>query len=254
MCVRARREEVRQPPHRGRTRPIVLRAGGGGASRRCRENPRAPRRWACGTCYDRRLVSKDFELLAQWRDGDKAAGNALFQRHFKAMRRFFRNKVGPEEVEDLIQRTFLACVESRDRFRGDSTFRTYLYVVARNELFRHIRKRARDEVRAGLDFTVSSLFDLGLSPSKVVAKQQEEELVLEALRRIPVDQQILLELYYWEQVPGPELARVLEVAPATVRTRLFRARDALRKQMEKMAASPALLEDLEASVQAVGRS
>lgn len=197
-------------------------------------------------------VSNDFELLAAWRQGDKTAGNSLFQRHFKAMRRFFRNKVGPDEVEDLIQRTFLACVESRDRFRGDSSFRTYLYVVARNELYRHIRKRSRDEVQAGLDFTVSSLFDLGLSPSKVVAKQEEHGLVLEALRRIPVDQQILLELYYWEQVPGPELARVLEVAPATVRTRLFRARDALRKQMEKLSVAPRLLDDIEASVRAVG--
>lgn len=197
-------------------------------------------------------VSQDFEFLEKWRAGDKVAGNALFQRHFKAMRRFFRNKVGPDEVEDLIQRTFLACVESRDKFRGDSTFRTYLYVVARNELYRHIRRRARDHVQAGLDLTVSSLFDLGLSPSGVVAKQQEHGLVLEALRRIPVDQQILLELYYWEQVPGPELARVLDVAPATVRTRLYRAREALRKQMEKLAASPSLLQDIEASVRAVG--
>ncbi len=198
-------------------------------------------------------MSDDFELLAAWRDGDKAAGNALFQRHFKAIRRFFRNKAELSEVEDLIQRTFLACVESRDRFRGDSSFRTYLYVVARNELYGHVRRRTRDEVRAGLDFTVRSLFDLGLSPSKVVAKREAHELVLEALRRIPVDQQILLELYYWERVPGPELARILEVAPPTVRTRLYRARDALRKQMEVLSAAPELLADIEASVRAAER-
>ncbi len=197
-------------------------------------------------------MSDDFELLEAWRRGDKAAGNKLFERHFVAVRRFFRNKLGPTEVEDLIQRTFLACVESRDRFRGDSSFRTYLYVVARNELYGHIRRRTREEDRAPVDFTVSSLHDLGQSPSRVVAQQQEHQLMLEALRRIPVEQQLLLELYYWERVPGPELARILDVAPATVRTRLYRAREALRKQLESLSAAPSVLADIEASVRAAG--
>ncbi|MEM9460781.1 MAG: sigma-70 family RNA polymerase sigma factor [Myxococcota bacterium] len=199
-------------------------------------------------------MSNDLQLLVAWREGDKEAGSALFQRHFKAIRRFFRNKVDAAEVEDLIQRTFLACVESRDRFRGDSSFRTYLYVVARNELFGHIRKRARDGVKAGLDLTVRSLHDLGLSPSKAMAKQQEHALVLEALRRISVQQQVLLELYYWERVPGPELAQILDVAPTTVRTRLHRAREALRKQMEQLTAEGGLPADLEASVRAAAPS
>ena len=192
-------------------------------------------------------MSTDFDLLDQWRAGDKAAGSDLFNRHFAAIRRFFRNKATPEDVEDLIQRTFLACVESRDRFRGDSSFRTYLFVVARNELYRYLRKRARDHVRDGLDFTASSICDIGVSPSGVIAKQEEHKLVVAALQRIPVDQQVLLELYYWEQVPGPELAEVFDVNPTTIRTRLFRAREALKQEMEQLTGGGVEI-DLEESV------
>lgn len=195
-------------------------------------------------------MDPDVELLERWRSGDAEAGNALFNRHFGSMRRFFRNKLGAEEVEDLIQRTFLACVESRDRFRGDSSFRTYLFVVARNELYRHLRRRARNDARVGVDFTVSSIHDMGISPSGLVAKQEEHQLVLEALCRIAVDYQIVLELYYWEQIPGPELAEILGIAPTTVRTRLFRAREALREVIEQLNDGDAGF-DVEQSVRAL---
>lgn len=188
---------------------------------------------------------RDLDLLQHWRDGDKAAGNELFERHFPAMRRFFRNKLAADEVEDIIQRTFLACVESRDRFRGDSTFRTYLFTVARHELYRHLRKRSKDVVAAGLDFSVSSLDALGMSPSTAMAKNEEHEMVLTALQHLPVQQQVLLELYYWERVPGPELARIMEVAEPTIRTRLHRARNRLRETLEELRRQPTTLDQLD---------
>jgi RNA polymerase sigma factor (sigma-70 family) len=195
-------------------------------------------------------VDPDLLLLQRWRDGDAGSGNTLFNRHFASIRRFFRNKVSAGDVEDLIQRTFLACVESRDRFRGDSTFRTYLFVVARNELYRHLRRRARDDAREAVDFGVSSIHAMGISPTGLVAKKEEHQLVLEALRRISVEYQLVIELYYWEQIPGPELAEILGVAPTTVRTRLFRAREALREQMEKLGDTQRKI-DMEQSVRAL---
>ena len=205
---------------------------------------------SCERWYHLRRVDPDLQLLQQWRDGDVESGNSLFNRHFGSIRRFFRNKVSAAEVEDLIQRTFLACVESRDRFRGDASFRTYLFVVARNELYRHLRRRARDDEREAVDFGVSSIHAMGISPTGLVAKKEEHQLVLEALRRIPVEYQLVIELYYWEQIPGPELAEILGVAPTTVRTRLFRAREALREQMEKLGAAGEAL-DVEQSVRAL---
>ena len=176
----------------------------------------------------------DLELLERWRDGDKAAGNALFRRHFASVRRFFRNKVRPDDVEDLIQRTFAGCVESRDRFRGDASFRTFLFAVARRQLYKHLRDRAVKESREAPDLGVSSVHALGMSPSSVMAARQEQGLLLEALQRISVDHQTMLELYYWEQMPGPEIAKVFDISPTTVRTRLFRARQALEAALDQL--------------------
>jgi len=177
-------------------------------------------------------VPTDFELLDAWKAGDAGAGNALFERHFAAVCRFFRNKVD-EGVDDLIQRTFLACVESRDRFRGESSFRTYLFTVARHELFAHLRRREREQAR--FDPLEQSVHDLGPTPTGLVAQHRSQRLLLEALRRIPVDLQVALELFYWEDLPASELARVLELPEGTVRTRIRRARQLVEAALTELA-------------------
>lgn len=197
-------------------------------------------------------MDRDFELLDRWRDGEKSAGNELFQRHFESIRRFFRNKANLEDAEDLIQRTFLACVESVPKFRGEASFRTYLFTIARRELCHYIRRKMRTGAREEPDLTVSAIADFGISPSVAALKLQEQAIIVEAMRRIPIDFQITLELYYWEQLQGPELAEVLGIAPTTVRTRLHRAREALREMLEQLRAPGALAEaDLGESVHAL---
>lgn len=179
----------------------------------------------------------DEQLLESWRGGDAAAGSELFDRHFRSIARFFANKV-TDGVEDLVQRTFLACVEGRDRFQGSSSFRTYLFGCAHNILREHIRGRRK---AAQVDFGVTSAHDVGPGPSTVFSRQREEKLLLHALRQIPLDHQVVLELFYWEQLSGRELAEVLGEPEGTVRTRLRRGRQLLEEQLAKLADSPALL-------------
>lgn len=181
-------------------------------------------------------MDPDIELLARWRDGDTGAGNQLFQRHFDSICRFFENKI-QGDIDELVQTTFLACVRSRDQFRMQSSFRTYLFTIARHELYGYLRRRRRDG--AALDFSVTSLADLGPSPTSEIARNQDHELLLRGLRTLPVEQQILLELHYWEDMTLVELAEVFDIAQPTARTRLFRARKALRQRMEELAAEPA---------------
>lgn len=195
-------------------------------------------------------MATDRELLERWRDGDKTAGNELFRRHFDSLRRFFRNKVELTLVEDLMQRTLLGCLESVSSFRGDASFRTYLFTIARRQLIDHLRRQYRAASREAPDLTVSSIADLGLSPSKVAAAQEHHALIAEAMQHIPVDFQITLEMYYWEQIDGAELAEVLGIAQATVRTRLHRARKALRDRLARLA--PNLAHDEGALERSVG--
>ena len=126
----------------------------------------------------------DTELLDAWRSGDESSGQALFKRHFSSLYRFFRNKVG-DDSDDLIQRTFLAALKGIDGFRGHSSFRTYLFVIARHELYRYLRGRHRDRER--FDPEHETLEGLAPSPSSDAARAELETIVLEALRRISVE-------------------------------------------------------------------
>lgn len=185
----------------------------------------------------------DVELLDRWRDGDLGAGDELFNRHFTSVHRFFRNKVREEALEDLVQQTFMASVEGRERFRSDSTFRTYLIGVANNLLRDHYRRQRKAEV---LDFGDTSVEDVRIGPSTLIGRQQEQRLLLEALRRIPIDSQIVLELYYWEELSAAQTAAVLGIPEGTVRGRVRKAKALLKKKLTVLARSAA---DLESTVQ-----
>lgn len=183
------------------------------------------------------VLPTDFELLDAWRAGDRDAGNQLFERYFDAICRFFANKVH-HQIDDLIQKTFLGCVEGRDRFQKQASFRTYLFAVANNVLRAHFRQKRPD---SDFDPGESSADDFTPSPSTIFALQQEQRLLLEALRRIPLDYQLVLELYYWEDMAAPELAQILSIPEGTVRSRLRRAKEALADKMASLAKSPELL-------------
>lgn len=183
----------------------------------------------------------DIELVDAWRGGDGEAGQALFQRHFDSIYGFFETKC-EADADELVQTTFLACLRARDQFRKESSFRTYLFTIARHELYRVLRTRQRDGAR--LDFELSSIAELVSTPATRIARNQEHRRLLEVLRQLPVEQQTLLELHYWEDLDIANLAEVFEMPRTTIRTRLHRARKALRERMAGAAPAP-VLETLE---------
>ena len=187
------------------------------------------------------MEADDITLLRRWRDGDETSGQALFTRHFDSIYGFFETKC-PAEADELVQATFFECVRARDQFRAESSFRTYLFTIARHSLYRLLRTRQRKDSK--LDFEISSIADLGTTPTKRIARNQDRQAILEALQRLPVEQQTLLELHYWEDMQIAQLAEVFEVTAAAMRTRLHRARGALRDAMESRAPA-AVLESLE---------
>jgi RNA polymerase sigma factor (sigma-70 family) len=172
----------------------------------------------------------DLELFDAWTRGGKAAAAELFERHFEAVERFFRNKV-TEGHDDLVQQTFEACIKSRDRFRRDSSFRTYLFAIAHNVLCGHFRSRKRDH----LEFTEVSACDLAPGPSTLFRARREQQLLLEGLRQIPLDYQIILELYYWEGLVGSAIAEIVEMPENTVRSRLRAGRKLLKAKLGELA-------------------
>jgi RNA polymerase sigma-70 factor (ECF subfamily) len=172
----------------------------------------------------------DVELLDAWRGGDKAAGEELVGRYWSSISRFFRSKIG-DDGADLISQTFLACVEGKDRIAGDN-IKAYLFAVARRRLADFFRKRARTP---SLDLAASSVIDLGTGPVTHAGRRERSELLRDALARIPLDDQIALELAYFEGLSSKEIADILEIEENTVRSRLSRARDKLRVVLSDLA-------------------
>jgi len=176
----------------------------------------------------------DSGLFQAWAAGERAAGEALIERHYDAMVGFFRAKTGPH-ADDLVQRTFLRCLEARERFRAESTFRTFLFGIARHVLLEFFRSRTRD-ARIDPEFTVASIHDQDPALSSVVAGRADQRLLVEALKRIPLEIQLTLELFYWEELSVAELALVLEVPVGTVKSRLHRGRALLKEAMDRIPA------------------
>lgn len=170
----------------------------------------------------------DLELLEAWRAGSMQAGDALVSRHWSSISRFVRSKIG-DDGADLISQVFLACVEGKDRIEE---VKAYLFATARRRLADHYRRRTRE---AALDLARSSLVDLRSGPATQLGRAQRRELLADGLARIPLDDQIALELAYFEGLSTRELASVLEIPENTVRSRLSRARDKLRAVLAELA-------------------
>lgn len=198
-------------------------------------------------------VDDSYELLKVWQSGDRDAGDVLFERHYGALSRFFFSKAG-DGAPDLIQRTFLVTLENRLQIYDGTSFQSYLFGVARNVLFDHYRANKK----AGcLDPETQSVADQGPTPTGLLADAGEARLLLLALRQLPMDQQIVLELYYWEDMTAAEVGHVIGKPEPSIRNWLRSAKQTLAACINAMKADPALvrstLSDLDGWVIEVGK-
>ena len=184
-------------------------------------------------------VEDDVDLLDRWCAGDRAAGNALFDRYFRLVYRFFEHKRNIDsDIDELVQDTFLGCLRSREAARRANSFRAYLFGIARHTLYHYWRKRnTRGEE---VDFEQTSIASLSTSAGSRIDRRQRHARLLDALRGLPLEQQLMLELSYWEDLEREQLAEVFEIEPATTRSRQFRARQALRERLDHSADGPRL--------------
>lgn len=169
-------------------------------------------------------MTDDTKLLERWRGGDTRAGQQLCERYFEPVSRFFINKV-PQDHEDLIQETFMACLHGRDRLRDDARFRSYLFGTAYNVLKKHYARQAGPRRTEALESQAAQ--DLAPGPSTLLRNSEQDRLLLEALRQIPLEQQLVLEMAYWEGMSSEEIGEVLGISATTARTRAHRGRERL---------------------------
>jgi RNA polymerase sigma factor (sigma-70 family) len=179
----------------------------------------------------------DVELLRRWRSGDNRAGSEIYDRHAPSVARFFQNKL-PDLCEEMMQQTFLALVESRDRIQDGVTLRAFVLAIARHKLIDQLRKMSGGRHEAQ---ELGSIAALAPGASTIVSQKREQRLLLEGLRRIPIEHQTALELYYWEGLNANEIAAVFDISHSAMRSRLSKARALLEQAMAELATTPELL-------------
>ncbi|MEM7152391.1 MAG: sigma-70 family RNA polymerase sigma factor [Myxococcota bacterium] len=184
--------------------------------------------------------AEDWELLDAWRGGDERSGAELVRRYVGLLTRFFHNKVrNSDDVADLVSDTMLACTQGRDRVDDAGAFRSYVFAAAMNQLRRHYRKSVKrkrelddfSDVFVGEDSTSQSM-------TSMVSRQQETVLLVRGLRRLSLDQQIVLELAFLEGLEGAEIGELLGISKFTVYTRIRRGKARLAQIVEELAESP----------------
>lgn len=98
------------------------------------------------------------------------------------------------------------------------------------------------------------MMEVSPSPPSLMARKRQERALLEALRRIPVEHQVTLELYFWEDMTAGAIGEVLDLPEGTVRTRIRRARQLLAEQLRAIEAGGTPLETTDANIDAWARS
>ena len=194
---------------------------------------------------------QDWELFEAWRNGDEPAGEALVGRYLDILTRFFRNKVNdPHDAAELISETFMACTQNKGNVRDPEAFRSFLFAAALNILRGHYRKKVkrRRELDDFADICVGDA-EHPRSLGSLAALQEETRLLVRALRRISMDQQIVLELEYFEGMSATTIADLLGVSRKTVYTRVSRGKERLRAVMLELSRSPELVESTMIGIQ-----
>ena len=178
-------------------------------------------------CSEKPDVSKpasaesDEQLMLSFCRGSKEAFTELFGRYKQPLFGFFRRRLADVgQAEELTQETFLAVLRASSRYEPSALFRTYLYAIGLKLLRAHRRKTAFRATFLGMDTKSREPVSQGATHAEVLLRQ-----AVGKLERL--DREILM-LREFEQLSYAEIAELLHVPVNTVRSRLFRARLALR--------------------------
>jgi RNA polymerase sigma-70 factor (ECF subfamily) len=186
------------------------------------------------------LVDPDAELVERWQGGDLGAFEALVRRHerrvFSLVYRMLGNR---EEAEDVAQEAFLALHRHGHRFRGEARFSTFVYRVAANAALNRRRslgrRRAREEVLSQRQDAGDDLPSAPRDPEEAASGGQIQERVQSALLGLPKDLRMAVVLYDLEGQSYGEIAKALRIPEGTVKSRIHRARSALRDRLKALA-------------------
>jgi RNA polymerase sigma-70 factor, ECF subfamily len=179
----------------------------------------------------------DEMLIARAQSGDRTAINSLVRKHEEAAYRYaYRLTRDPEVAADVVAEAFVRVYNAIQGFRGQSSFTTWLYRILTN-CFLDLRKRDRHRDNLSLDESlrledsdvVPQLEDKGGTPQELLERVERERRVERALKSLPEYQRAMIVMFHAEGLSYEGIAEALDLPVGTVKSRLNRARIALRE-------------------------
>lgn len=173
---------------------------------------------------------RDLELIAQWKAGDQRAASTLVERHAAALARFAVASGERNEVDELVQDTFVRAFNSLDGFRGDSSFRTWLFTIERRLLLdrRRAEKRRRDRLEIQEDDAATEY-----DPLDAVVADETERRMRDAVKRLSPTQREVFTLRVAEGLSYKEIAAAVGTTEGAARVHYHNAMRAVKEFLDE---------------------
>jgi RNA polymerase sigma-70 factor (ECF subfamily) len=185
--------------------------------------------------------TNDQRLVERVQQGDKSAFDLLVLKYqHKIIKLVLRYVRDPAEAQDVSQEAFIKAYRALPRFRGDSAFYTWLYRIAINTAKNHLVSASRKPMEYDLDlqdpeqFTVHPALRDGDSPEGLALREELRETVESAIADLPEELRIAITLREVEGLSYDEIAQAMDCPVGTVRSRIFRARDAIDQRIKPL--------------------
>jgi RNA polymerase sigma-70 factor (ECF subfamily) len=182
--------------------------------------------------------ASDSKLVKRVQKGDKGAFDLLVLKYqHKIVNLVMRYVRDPELALDITQEAFIKAYRALPRFRGDSAFYTWMYRIAVNTAKNHLAAQRRRPLDVELDLQDPEQYDLHArlretdTPEGVTLGKELKETVERAIASLPEDLRTAIILRELEGMSYEEIAQTMECPVGTVRSRIFRARDAIAKKV-----------------------
>ena len=182
----------------------------------------------------------DKELVRRVQRGDRAAFDLLYQRYQQRIRSLVGRFVhAAEDVDDVVQEAFIKAYRALPRFRGESAFYTWLYRISVNTAKNHLASRSRQPLGVELDAddartaVAEALRDIE-DPEAALRRDQLQATVDQALANLPEDLRSALTLREFDGLSYAQIAEIMDCPVGTVRSRIFRAREAVDQRIQRL--------------------
>lgn len=183
--------------------------------------------------------ASDAELIQLAREGDGQAMDALVRRHYRSVYNLaLRLSNNYDDAQDIVSEAFIRVHNALPSFRGDANFTTWLYRIVKN-VFLDERKKQRIRSHSSLEEMVElednsvarQVEDPRPLPEMVVERTEQAALVQAAVMTLPKNQRVMIALYHFQHLAYEEIAEIMGLPIGTVKSRLNRARLALKEKL-----------------------